>query len=56
VQNADPVNNAPIYPPPGASGQINALGVNQPFVIVAGGGGVAFSTNSASTQWWARAG
>ncbi len=54
VQDADLVNNAPILPPVGA--QINALGVNQPFVIVAGGGGVAFSTNSASTQWWARAG
>ena len=50
VQDADQVNGAPIYPPVGA--QINALGVNVPFVV-GPGQRINFSTSSPSTQWWA---
>jgi len=51
VQNDDQSNNATIYPPLGA--QINALGVNQPFIVGSTDGRINFSTNSPTTQWYA---
>ena len=51
AQDDDAVNSAPIYPPVGA--QINALGDNVPFVVGANGGRISFTTQSATTQWWA---
>lgn len=50
AQDDDAVNGATIYPPVGA--QINALGVNAPFVV-GPGQRINFSTSSPSTQWWA---
>lgn len=54
VQNRDPSNNAPIYPPFGA--QIEALGTNIPFNVGARGQRITFSTNAAATQWYAGGG
>jgi hypothetical protein len=51
VVQDDDANNAAIYPPVGA--QINALGVNVPFIVNANGGRINFSTQSPTTQWWA---
>ena len=51
LQNDDPVNDAPVYPPVGAV--INALGVNIPFMVPHGGGRISFTTDSPSTFWFA---
>ena len=51
IQNNDPTNNAPINPPPGW--QINALGLNEPFIIGGNGGRISFVTNGISSQYWA---
>jgi hypothetical protein len=51
IQNNDPTNNAPIQPPLGW--QINALGLNDPFIIGANGGRISFVTNGISSQYWA---
>ncbi len=51
VQNDDPANDAPVYPPVGAV--INALGVNAPLMVPHGGGRRSFSTASPSTYWFA---
>jgi hypothetical protein len=51
VQDDDPTNSAPIWPPVGA--QINALGTNVAFDVGSGGQRITFSTNSAATQWYA---
>jgi hypothetical protein len=48
-KNADPVNNATVYPPVG--GQINNLGVNQPRVV-GSGNTVVFIPGSTTGQWW----
>jgi hypothetical protein len=51
VQNDDPALGATIYPPIGA--QINALGVNAPYVVSDNYKRISFSTNSPATQWYA---
>ncbi len=56
VQNNDPADPASIYPPVGAQFQYGGttLAVNDPFLIAANGGNVAFVTNSANTLWVVR--
>jgi hypothetical protein len=51
VQNRDPADAAPIYPPAGA--QIEDLGVNVPFIVGADGSRISFTTQSPQTQWYA---
>ena len=57
VQNNDPADPAPIYPPPGTSGQISfggtVLASGTPFMVAANGGKIGFATCSPSTLWTA---
>jgi hypothetical protein len=49
VQDDDPTNNAQVWPPLGA--QINALGVNEPFIVGSLGGRINFTPSAGATQW-----
>ena len=56
LQNNDPANAAPVYPPVGTSGRIGfggtTLASGTPFLVGANGGRISFSTN-APAQYWA---
>ena len=55
VQNNDPTNAAPVYPPAGTSGQIaysgTVLASGTPLMVAAGGKRINFSTNSPTAYW-----